>query len=200
MDGALKAQVAEIAVFTAASEDFNKRNINASIAESIERFVPVIEAAKAHDIKVRGYVSCVVGCPYEGDVDPVKVAEVSKSLYETGCYEISLGDTIGMGTPSKIKEMLGKVKGVVPVEALALHCHATYGRALDNIQAGIEEGIAVIDSSVGGLGGCPYAEGASGNVATEDVLRLLEEMGIETGVDLDKILETAAFISGHLGK
>lgn len=200
MEGALAANVSEIAVFTAASEEFNQKNINASIAESIERFAPVMDMARQNNIKVRGYVSCVVGCPYEGDIAPEKVAEVSKMLFDTGCYEISLGDTIGIGKPNQIKTMLAEVVKRVPVENLALHCHATYGRALDNIKAGLEEGVSVIDSSVAGLGGCPYAKGASGNVATEDVLRMLEGLGIETGVDLAKITETAQFISSHLGR
>jgi len=200
MEGALAAKAEEIAIFTAASESFTQKNINCSIAESLERFAPVMEAAKKNGIKVRGYVSCVAGCPYEGAIAPEKVADVAAKLDKMGCYEISLGDTIGVGTPDKIKAMLAAVKKKVPAEKLALHCHDTYGQALVNIYAGLEEGIAVIDSSVAGLGGCPYAKGASGNVATEDVLYMLDGMGIETGVDLEKIVETAWFISGHLNR
>ncbi|MCD8566513.1 MAG: hydroxymethylglutaryl-CoA lyase [Alphaproteobacteria bacterium] len=200
MDGALVAGVNEIAVFTAASESFTKANINASIDESFTRFAPVMATAKAHGIKVRGYVSCVAGCPYEGKVDPSRVRDVAERLYEAGCYEISLGDTIGVGTPNTIEAMLREVLKAVPAEALALHMHDTYGQALVNIYAGIQMGITVVDSSVAGLGGCPYAKGATGNVATEDVLYMLHGMGIETGVDLDKIIETAWFISDALGR
>ncbi|PJB72207.1 MAG: hydroxymethylglutaryl-CoA lyase [Alphaproteobacteria bacterium CG_4_9_14_3_um_filter_47_13] len=198
MRAAIKANVTEIAIFTAASESFTQKNINCTIAESIERFTPVIKLAQHHHIKVRGYVSCVAGCPYEGDIAPEKVAAVSKTLFEAGCYEISLGDTIGIGTPDSITAMIEATKENVPGTHLALHCHATYGRALENIKAGLEQGITVIDSSVGGLGGCPYAEGSSGNVATEDVLQMLNSLGIETGVSLDKILETARYIKEQL--
>lgn len=200
MEGALAAGVSEIAVFTAASESFTKANINATIDESFQRFAPVIETAKAGGIKVRGYVSCAAGCPFEGKVDPARVAEVSARLYEAGCYEISLGDTIGVGTPPVIETMLHEVLASVPAEALALHMHDTYGQALVNIYAGIQMGVTVVDSSVAGLGGCPYAKGATGNVATEDVLYMLHGMGIDTGVDLHKIIETAWFIAGHLGR
>ncbi len=200
MEGALVADVTEIAVFAAASESFSQKNINCSIAESLERFKPVIAAAQAHNIKVRGYVSCVVGCPYEGAVDPARVADVAAALYEMGCYEISLGDTIGVGTPNKIQDMLRAVVKRVDVAALALHCHDTYGQALANIYAGLQAGVAVVDSSVAGLGGCPYAKGASGNVATEDVLYMLNGMGIETGVDLQGVIDTAWFIATALHK
>jgi isopropylmalate/homocitrate/citramalate synthase len=200
MEAALAAGVSEIAVFTAASESFTKANINATIDESFERFGPVMETAKAGGIKVRGYVSCAAGCPFEGKVDPARVAEVSARLYEAGCYEISLGDTIGVGTPPVIEKMLREVLISVPAKALALHMHDTYGQALVNIYAGIQMGVTVVDSSVAGLGGCPYAKGATGNVATEDVLYMLHGMGIETGVDLHKIIETAWFIAGHLGR
>lgn len=200
MEGAVAAGVTEIAVFAAASESFSQKNINCSIAESLERFKPVMAAAQAHNIKVRGYVSCVVGCPYEGAIDPARVADVAAALHDMGCYEISLGDTIGVGTPNKIQDMLNTVGRRVPVSALALHCHDTYGQALANIYAGLQAGISVVDSSVAGLGGCPYAQGASGNVATEDVLYMLQGMGIETGVDLQGIIDTAWFISGQLNK
>lgn len=200
MEGALAAGVDEIAVFTAASEAFTKANINATIDESFERFAPVMEMAKAHNIKVRGYVSCVLGCPYEGFVVPEKVRAVAARLYEAGCYEISLGDTIGVGTPFKTQDMLNAVMKDVPVSALALHMHDTYGQALANIYAGLQMGVAAVDSSVAGLGGCPYAKGASGNVASEDVLYMLQGLGIETGVSLEKMVETAWFIADHLGK
>lgn len=201
MEGALKANVTEIAVFTAASELFTHRNINASIDESFERFAPVIDQAKMNGIKIRGYVSCVLGCPYEGYVDPLKVAEVSKRLLDIGCYEISLGDTIGTGTPEKTKIMIKAVlDSGVPLDKIALHMHDTYGQALANIYAGLQEGVSVIDSSVAGLGGCPYAKGASGNVATEDVLYMLNGIGIQTGIDLKKIVETAWFISDSIGR
>ncbi len=200
MESAVAAGVTEIAVFAAASESFSQKNINCSIAESLERFKPVIARARENNIKVRGYVSCVVGCPYEGLIAPDKVADVSARLRDMGCYEISLGDTIGVGTPNKVQDMLNAVIKRVPVAELALHCHDTYGQALVNIYAGLQAGIAVIDSSVAGLGGCPYAQGASGNVATEDVLYMLNGMGIETGVDLNKIIDVAWFISGHLNK
>lgn len=200
MDGALAAHVTEIAVFAAASESFSQKNINCSIAESLVRFEPVIARAKDAGIRVRGYVSCVVGCPYEGAIEPQAVADVSARLFEMGCYEISLGDTIGVGTPNKIDAMLHKVSSMVAANHLALHCHDTYGQALANIYAGIQNGVFVIDASVAGLGGCPYAKGASGNVATEDVLYMLHGLGYDTGVDLGKIIETAWFIADHLGR
>ncbi|MDP4534570.1 hydroxymethylglutaryl-CoA lyase, partial [Marinobacter salarius] len=194
-ENALAAGVDEVAVFGAASESFSQKNINCSIAESLERFLPVMEAAKQHHIPVRGYVSTVLGCPYEGDIAPEQVAKVAKALAELGCYEISLGDTIGVGTPLKAKRMLEAVAAEVPIEKLAAHFHDTYGQALANLYAVLEEGISVIDASVAGLGGCPYAKGASGNVATEDVLYLLNGLGIKTGVDLDKLVTTGEWIS-----
>ena len=200
MEGAIASNVEEIAVFASASEPFSQKNINCSIAESLERFVPVIAMAKERGIRVRGYVSCVAGCPYQGAVRPEKVAEVSTKLYEMGCYEISLGDTIGVGTPNIIQAMLYDTVEHVPVNALALHCHDTYGMALANIYAGLQMGVAVFDSSVAGLGGCPYAKGATGNVATEDVLYMLNGLKIETGVDLDRVVDVAWFISDHLGR
>lgn len=200
MEAAMAAGVEEIAVFASASEPFSQKNINCSIAESLERFAPVMAMAKNAGIKVRGYVSCVAGCPYQGAVRPEKVAEVSTRLFEMGCYEISLGDTIGVGTPNIIQAMLYDVVENIPVTALALHCHDTYGQALVNIYAGLQMGVAVFDSSVAGLGGCPYAKGATGNVATEDVLYLLKGLGIETGVDLQRIVDTAWFISDYLGR
>lgn len=200
MEAALAAGVTEIAIFAAASESFSQKNINCSIAESLERFELVMGIAERHKIRVRGYVSCVVGCPYEGEIDPAKVTEVSSVLRDMGCYEISLGDTIGVGTPHKILKMLDSVAAKVNISHLALHCHDTYGQALVNIYAGLQAGVSVIDSSVAGLGGCPYAKGASGNVATEDVLYMLQGLGIETGIDLTKIIENSWFIAGNLGK
>lgn len=198
MESAVAAGVKEIAVFAAASESFSRKNINCSVAESLERFIPVMDEARKQGIKARGYVSCVLGCPYEGDVSPSAVVKVAKALHDRGCYEISLGDTIGVGTPEKTRALLRAVKKEIPVAALAVHFHDTYGRALDNIMAALAEGVAVVDSSVGGLGGCPYAEGASGNVATEKVVRMLEGMGIETGVDLKKLTEAKNFIDAAL--
>lgn len=197
-ENALAAGVDEVAVFGAASESFSQKNINCSIAESLERFLPVMEAAQKHNIPVRGYVSTVLGCPYEGDIAPKQVAKVAKDLADMGCYEISLGDTIGVGTPRKAKRMLEAVAMHVPVERLAAHFHDTYGQALANLYAVLEEGIGVIDASVAGLGGCPYAKGASGNVATEDVLYLLNGLGIRTGVDLNKLVTTGEWISNQL--
>lgn len=198
MEAALKSNAQEIAIFTAASESFNQKNINCSIAESIERFRPVVDMAKEHNIRVRGYVSCVAGCPYEGAIAPAAVADVTKKLLALGCYEISLGDTIGIGTPEIITAMLKTVTNEAPVETLALHCHDTHKRALANIRAGLELRIAVVDSSVAGLGGCPYAPGASGNVATEDVLDLLHSIHIETGIDAGKIRSAGKFIREFL--
>lgn len=192
--------VTEIAIFGAASESFSQRNINCSIADSLDRFRPVAAAALAAGVRVRGYVSCVLGCPYEGSVDPARVAEVSAALFELGCYEISLGDTIGVGTPDRARTMLRRVAETVPMSALALHFHDTYGQALANILACLEEGAATIDSSTGGLGGCPYAKGATGNVATEDVLYLLNGLGVETGIDLDRVVAAAHAISAILGR
>ena len=200
LDAAAAAGAEEIAVFGAASESFTRKNINCSIAESLARFAPVCEAAQAAGTKVRGYVSCVLGCPYEGAVAPAKVAEVAARLAELGCYEISLGDTIGVGTPARAQAMLAAVAEVLPIERLAVHFHDTYGQALANILACLQLGVAVVDSSVAGLGGCPYAKGATGNVATEDVLYLLDGLGIETGVDLDALAAAGRFISDHLGR
>jgi hydroxymethylglutaryl-CoA lyase len=199
-ENALAVGVSEVAVFGAASESFSQKNINCSIAESLDRFQPVMDAALKHQIPVRGYVSTVLGCPYEGDIAPEQVAKVAKALHDMGCYEISLGDTIGVGTPLKAKRMLEVVATHVPMEKLAAHFHDTYGQALANLYAVLEEGIAVIDASVAGLGGCPYAKGASGNVATEDVLYLLNGLGIGTGVDLKKLIETGEWISQQLGR
>ena len=197
---ALAAGVEEIAIFAAASEAFSQKNINCSIAESLERFRPVMEAARQNGIRVRGYVSCVVGCPYQGAVPPAAVAEVALRLAELGCHEISLGDTIGVGTPAAIRRMLDEVMLLLPVERLAGHYHDTYGMALANIYASLEMGVAVFDASVAGLGGCPYAAGASGNVATEDVVYLMNGLGIETGVDLDRLVDAGAFICAELGR
>lgn len=200
LEGALAAKADEVAVFAAASESFSRKNINCSIAESLDRFAPVMERAKAAGVPVRGYVSCVLGCPYEGEITPAAVADVSRRLLDMGCYEISLGDTIGTGTPGKAQAMIAAVAGVVPLERIAVHFHDTYGQALANIFAALEMGVAVVDSSVAGLGGCPYAKGASGNVASEDVLYMLNGLGIGTGVDLDRLVAAGAFISGHLGR
>ena len=200
MERALAAGVKEIAVFTAASETFNQKNINCSIAESIERFKPVMALASMHGIRVRGYISTVIGCPYEGPIKPEAVARVTKELAAIGCYEISLGDTIGVGTPMKAQAMLAAAAAEVPMAQLAVHFHDTYGQALANIHACLELGVATVDSSTSGLGGCPYAKGATGNVATEDVLFMLTGMGIATGVDMAKLLEAGAFISEALGR
>src|SRR5262245_64222196 len=197
-EAAAAAGAQEIAVFGAASETFSRKNINASIAESLERFAPVCEAARAQGIRVRGYVSCVVGCPYEGAVKPEAVADVAKQLVAMGCYEISLGDTIGVGTPGKVKRMIEAVAREVPIAKLAAHWHDTYGQALANLYAALELGVAAADSSVAGLGGCPYAKGASGNVATEDVVYMLDGLGIETGVDLAQVFEAGRFICAAL--
>lgn len=200
LTAAIDAGVKEIAIFTAASETFTKKNINCTIEESFERFAPIMSTAKAENIRVRGYVSCVLGCPYEGEIKSAAVAAVAKRLFEMGCYEISLGDTIGVGTPSKAQAMITAVAQHIPIQHLAAHFHDTYGQALANIFAVLQQGIAVIDSSVAGLGGCPYARGASGNVATEDVLYMLNGLGIETGVDLDQLIKTGLFICQQLGK
>jgi hydroxymethylglutaryl-CoA lyase len=199
-EAARAAGATEVAVFGAASESFSRKNINCTIAESLERFRPVTDAARAAGIKVRGYISCVLGCPYEGEIAPAKVAEVARALHDMGCYEISLGDTIGTGTPGKAQRMIEAVAKHVPVEMLAGHYHDTYGQALANIYASLEMGVATFDSSVAGLGGCPYAKGASGNVATEDVLYLLHGLGIETGIDLDKVVDIGRWICGVIGK
>ncbi|MEH6422067.1 hydroxymethylglutaryl-CoA lyase, partial [Pseudomonas sp. CGJS7] len=192
--------VEEIAVFTAASEAFNRTNINASIDESLARFAPVMARAKADGVAVRGYVSTVLGCPYQGAVPVADVVRVAKALFEMGCYEISLGDTIGVGTPGKARAMFKAVAAEVPLQALAVHFHDTYGQALSNILACLEEGVAVVDSAVSGAGGCPYAKGASGNVASEDVVYMLHGLGIETGVNLDALAETGRWLAGLLGR
>jgi hydroxymethylglutaryl-CoA lyase len=199
-EGAVAVRADEVAVFGAASEAFSQKNINCTIAESLERFQPVCDAAKAAAIPVRGYISCVLGCPYEGEIAPSAVASVAKTLRDMGCHEISLGDTIGRGTPAKAQAMIAAVAEVVPMERIAVHFHDTYGQALANILAVMEQGVAVVDASVSGLGGCPYAKGASGNVATEDVLYMLDGLGIETGIDLGKLVETGAFISEAIGR
>ncbi|TCV97182.1 hydroxymethylglutaryl-CoA lyase [Luteibacter rhizovicinus] len=190
----------EVAVFTAASEAFNRANINATIDESIERFLPVLERAKADGVKVRGYVSTVLGCPYQGEVPVADVVRVARRLHELGCYEISLGDTIGIGTPAKARAMLHAVAVDVPMHALAVHFHDTYGQALANILSCLEEGVRVVDSAVSGTGGCPYAKGATGNVASEDVVYMLSGMGMHTGVDLDALVATGAWLAAQLGK
>jgi len=192
--------VEEVAVFAAASEAFSHKNINASIAESLERFVPVMERAKADGVAVRGYVSTVLGCPYQGEVPLADVVRVAKALHEMGCYEISLGDTIGIGTPAKARAMLAAVAAEVPMSALAIHFHDTRGQALANILACLELGVGVVDSAVSGVGGCPYARGASGNVSSEDVVYMLHGMDIETGVDLDKLIETGRWLSTQLAR
>jgi len=189
-----------IAVFASASEGFSHANINCTVAESIARFTPVVQRAKADGIKVRGYVSCVLGCPYDGEVKPSAVAAVAKKLWDLGCYEVSLGDTIGVGTPSKARELLRAVAAEVPMANLGMHFHDTYGQALANLYAGLEEGARVIDSAAGGLGGCPYAPGATGNVATEDVVYMLEGMGIATGVDMQRLVAATNEISKLIGK
>jgi hydroxymethylglutaryl-CoA lyase len=199
-EAARAAGAKEVAVFGAASEAFSKKNINCSIEESFERFRPIAEEAKKHGIRVRGYVSCVLGCPYEGEVKPAKVAEVAGALYDMGCYEVSLGDTIGVGTPGRAKAMIEACAKRVPVAKLAGHYHDTYGQALANIYASLEAGVTTFDSSISGLGGCPYAAGASGNVATEDVVYMLHGLGLKTGVDLDKLVEVGNWICAFLGK
>ncbi|MGH8449791.1 hydroxymethylglutaryl-CoA lyase [Pseudomonas sp.] len=199
-EDALAAGVKEVAVFAAASEAFSQRNINCSISESLERFAPIMTAAKQHGISVRGYVSCVLGCPYEGEIAPEQVAAVARELHAMGCYEVSLGDTIGTGTAGATRRLFEVVGAQVPREKLAGHFHDTYGQAIANIYASLLEGINVFDSSIAGLGGCPYAKGASGNVATEDVLYLLNGLGIETGIDLDTLIRAGQQISHVLGR
>lgn len=199
-DAAIAAGAKVIAVFASASEGFSRANINCSVAESIERFKPVITRALNDGIKVRGYISCVLGCPFDGDVKPQAVVDVARVLWDAGCYEISLGDTIGVGTPVKARALLRAVADVVPLANQAMHFHDTYGQALANIYAGLEGGVRAIDSAAGGLGGCPYAPGATGNVATEDVVYMLEGMGITTGVDMQKLLCATNAISALLGR
>ena len=197
---ALEAGVTEVAVFGAASEAFSQKNINCSISESVERFRPVLEAAQKNNVRVRGYISCVLGCPYQGEVPLENVVNLAENMSEMGCYEISLGDTIGIGTPLQAKKMVETVAEKVPVSNLALHFHDTRGQALANIYACLELGVSVIDASVSGLGGCPYVQGASGNVATEDVVYMLHGIGIKTGVDIEKLIETGRFISDVFGR
>jgi len=199
-DGAVQAGASEVAIFGAASESFSRKNINCSIAESLKRFEPIVSAASALEIPVRGYVSCVVGCPYEGAVDPQKAAEVAKILFDMGCYEVSLGDTIGVGNPATIQRMIEACAKHIPISKLAGHYHDTYGMAIANIYASLEMGMAVFDSSIAGLGGCPYAKGASGNVATEDVVYLLHGLGIETGIDLAKLAGIGDWISSAINR
>ena len=199
-DGAVAAQADEVAIFAAASEAFSRKNINCTIAESLKRFEPVVSAAAALEIPVRGYVSCVVGCPYEGAVAPEQAAGVARALYDMGCYEVSLGDTIGVGNPSSIARMIEACARVVPVGKLAGHYHDTYGIAIANIHASLQQGVAVFDASIAGLGGCPYARGASGNVATEDVVYLLHGLGIETGIDLAKLAAIGDWISAAINR
>lgn len=200
LEAALEAGVDEVAVFGAASESFSQKNINCTISESLQRFEPVLELAKQHSIPVRGYVSCVMGCPYEGEIAPSAVAQVSKTLLDMGCYEISLGDTIGTGTPGATKALLDEVLKYIPVAKTAAHFHDTYGQALVNLYTALEYGVATIDSAVSGLGGCPYAKGASGNVATEDVLYMLNGMGVTTNVDMNRLLEVARLVSTMLSR
>jgi len=199
-EDALAAGVKEVAVFAAASEAFSQRNINCSISDSLKRFEPIMEAARSHGVRVRGYVSCVLGCPYEGKVSAEQVAPVAKALHEMGCYEVSLGDTIGTGTAGDTRRLFEVVSAVVPRAQLAGHFHDTYGQALANVYASLLEGISVFDSSVAGLGGCPYAKGATGNIASEDVVYLLHGMGIETGIDLDRLIAAGQRISAVLGR
>lgn len=199
-EAARAAGASVIAVFASASEGFSRANINCSVAESIERFKPVVGRAKADGIRVRGYVSCVLGCPYDGEVKAQAVVDVAGMLWDLGCYEISLGDTIGVGTPLKARHLLRAVAGTVPMANLAMHFHDTYGQALANLYAGMEEGARVIDSAAGGLGGCPYAPGATGNVATEDVVYMLEGLGVATGVDMPKLVAATNEVSRLIGR
>ena len=200
MLAAIDAGVDEVAVFAAASESFSQRNINCSIEQSLERFAPVFTLARQHNLPVRGYVSCVMGCPYEGDINPNAVLAVSQALLDKGCYEISLGDTIGTGTPGQTERLLSTLLTTIPATNLAVHFHDTYGQALANILVALQHGISVIDAAAGGLGGCPYAAGASGNVATEDVVYMLNGMGIHSGVDLDALVATSTQIFNHLNR
>ena len=200
LQAALEANVKEVAVFAAASEAFSQRNINCSIAQSIERFTPVLEAAQAAGLKVRGYISCVLGCPYDGDISAEQVAAIARELYAMGCYEVSLGDTIGTGTPGATRKLIEACARQVPRERLAGHFHDTFGQALANIYASLLEGVSVFDASVAGLGGCRFAKGATGNVATEDVLYMLNGLGIESGIDLDRLIDAGARISRVIGR
>jgi len=199
-ENAITVNADEVAIFGAASEAFSQKNINCSIDESLERFKPIVAAAQKVGVKVRGYVSCVLGCPYDGFIEPEQVAIVAEKLFNLGCYEISLGDTIGVGNAASVQKMLQAVSARVPTDKLAVHFHDTYGQALTNIYTALQSGIMVVDSAIAGLGGCPYAKGASGNVATEDVVYLLNGLNIETGIDLDKLLKVGWFISDKLNK
>ncbi|MDP3538126.1 MAG: hydroxymethylglutaryl-CoA lyase [Azonexus sp.] len=199
-DAAIQAGATEVAIFGAASESFSRKNINCSIAESLKRFEPVVSAASALEIPVRGYVSCVVGCPYEGAIAPEQAASVARTLFDMGCYEVSLGDTIGVGNPASISRMIEACAKAIPVAKLAGHYHDTYGMAIANIHASLQLGVAVFDSSIAGLGGCPYAKGASGNVATEDVVYLLHGLGIETGIDLATLAAIGDWISSAINR
>ncbi len=198
VEAAIAAQVSEVAVFPAASEPFSQKNLNCSIEQSLQRFEAVASQALAHKTPVRGYISCVLGCPYQGGVEPAAVLDIAHSLLAIGCYEISLGDTIGVGTPSQARSLVDYLAQHIPIEKLAIHFHDTYGQALANIYACLESGVSVVDSAVAGLGGCPYAKGSSGNVATEDVLYMLQGMNISTGIDLDSVIEAGQFISNYL--
>jgi isopropylmalate/homocitrate/citramalate synthase len=197
-ENAIKAGAKEVAIFAAASESFSQKNINCSVEESIQRFTPILEQAKQLNLPVRGYISCVLGCPYEGNIASEKVAHIAEKLYQMGCYEISLGDTIGVGTPLKTQQLLSEIKHVVPIDKLAVHFHDTYGQALANILAALQMGISTVDASVAGLGGCPYAKGASGNVATEDVVYMLDGMKIQSGVNLSTLVDAGDYISSFL--
>jgi hydroxymethylglutaryl-CoA lyase len=199
-DAAVAAGAKEVAVFAAASETFSQKNINCSISDSLNRFEPIMTAAKQQGITVRGYISCVLGCPYEGEVSAERVSDIAGQLLAMGCYEISLGDTIGVGTPASMNALLETVGKVIPTHQLAVHCHDTYGQALANIYAALLHGVSVVDSSVAGLGGCPYAAGASGNVATEDLVYMLNGLGITHGIDLEKLIDAGEFISTQLGR
>ena len=200
MEAAIDAGVDEVAIFAAASESFSQKNINCSISESLVRFKPVMELAKSKGLTVRGYVSCVTHCPYDGRIDPVSATKVTEELIKMGCYQVSLGDTIGRAEPEDIKMLLAAHAVSLPTDILALHCHDTYGHALENIQIGLDYNVDTFDCSVAGLGGCPYAEGASGNVATEAVLKMLNNLGVSTGIDIAKINDVACFINNKLGK
>ena len=200
LQAALVAKVDEVAIFAAASESFSMRNINCTIAESLLRFEPVIKHATAQGLKVRGYVSCILGCPYEGEISPEKVVQVAQQMLAMGCYEVSLGDTVGVGTPLKTAHLLNTLLQHIPVSKLAVHFHDTYGQALANILIALQHGISVIDSSVAGLGGCPYAKGAAGNVATEDVIYMLNGMGINTGIKLPDLVKAGEHIMRQLGR
>jgi len=197
---AIASGAKEVAIFGAASESFSQKNINCSIEESLQRFLPVLKAAQSKNIPVRGYVSCVLGCPYEGEISATAVALVAEQLYQMGCYEISLGDTIGVGNPKSAIKLIEAVSNKVPMNNLAVHFHDTYGQALANIYAAINMGISTIDTAISGLGGCPYAKGASGNVATEDVVYMLDGMGIDSGIDLTKLLAAGKMISEYLNR